>query len=486
VSSLVFGWHYRSSKSPIIYWYTLALALSAIGLIGAALVSIPNTVFNWIVRVATYLAGFYFLVGLITTSKVKHETSDNGGVSARWADAFRNDRKQMDIFFGKILNGFAYNKIICDKTGKPADYVFLDVNNRFEKLTGLKREEIVGRRVTSVIPGIEKDPADWIGVYGGVALSQESIKFERYAKHLNKWFSVSSHSPKKGYFVEIFEDITERHKTEESLKRSEWIARRRSEELEEIKAKLEEKAIEVEEYATSMEQLAEQRAEKLRDAERLATIGSTAGMVGHDIRNPLQAIVGNLYLIASDVAYMPEGELKESIGAIRKSVDYINKIVKDLQDFARPLKTNMQKSDFEEICQEVLLEDIFPENIEVKYVIEDEAKFIATDPALLKRILSNLTSNAAQAMPDGGKLIIHARRESDEFFITVQDSGVGIPEEHWNKLFTPLFTTKAKGQGFGLAVIKRLTEALGGTVNFESEKGKGTKFIICLPNAKNE
>jgi PAS domain S-box-containing protein len=298
-------------------------------------------------------------------------------------------------------------KLFCDDNGKPVDYVFLDVNNRFEQMTGLKKEKILGRRATSVIPGIEKDPADWIGVYGRVALSLQPVQFERYAEQLNKWFSVSAYSPRKGYFITIFEEITQRKKTEESLKRSEWIARQRAEELEGLQVKLEEKAVKVEEYATKMEQLAEERAEKLRDAERLAAIGATAGMVGHDIRNPLQAIVGDLYLIASDVASMPEGEgkesIKESIVAIKNSVEYINKIVQDLQDYAKPLKPTVRKVDFEESCQEVLLENVFPENIDIKYVVEDEAKELASDAALLKRILSNLVSNAVQAMPDGGE-----------------------------------------------------------------------------------
>ena len=87
-------------------------------------------------------------------------------------------------------------------------------------------------------------------------------------------------------------------------------------------------------------------------------------------------------------------------------------------------------------------------------------------------------------MPDGGNLAIQAVREADEIVISVQDSGVGVPEENKDKLFTPLFTTKAKGQGFGLPVVKRMTEALGGTVTFESEVGKGTKFILRLPVTK--
>jgi signal transduction histidine kinase len=99
----------------------------------------------------------------------------------------------------------------------------------------------------------------------------------------------------------------------------------------------------------------------------------------------------------------------------------------------------------------------------------------------LQRILTNLTNNAIQAMPNGGKLNISASSKNGKATITVQDTGEGVPEEVRSKLFTPLITTKSKGQGFGLAVVKRLTEGLGGTVTFESEVGKGTKFTIELP-----
>ena len=84
-------------------------------------------------------------------------------------------------------------------------------------------------------------------------------------------------------------------------------------------------------------------------------------------------------------------------------------------------------------------------------------------------------------MPKGGKLTIRTYREKNHLVLNLQDSGAGIPEEIKDRIFTPLFTTKSKGQGFGLAVVKRMTEALGGTVTFESQEAKGTTFIIRLP-----
>jgi len=106
---------------------------------------------------------------------------------------------------------------------------------------------------------------------------------------------------------------------------------------------------------------------------------------------------------------------------------------------------------------------------------------VKSDAAFLRRVLTNLVLNATQAMENGGKLTVAAYPSTNKVVITVKDSGVGIPEEVKKNLFMPLFTTKSKGQGLGLAVVKRLVEALNGTVKFESEKDNGTQFIIELP-----
>ncbi len=238
-------------------------------------------------------------------------------------------------------------------------------------------------------------------------------------------------------------------------------------------------------YAKHLEDKVRKYDDKLKSAERLAAIGQTAAMVGHDIRNPLQAIVGDLYLIDCDVAFLPEGEnkksMQESIRSIQINLEYIEKIVEDLQDYAKPLNPCMTRVNFKKVLEDVLLIVPIPSNLEVSIDIADDFPELLTDFSMLKRALSNLANNAVQAMPNGGKLKLKAYRTDNVACISVEDTGVGIPEEVNSKIFTPMFTTKAKGQGFGLAVVKRLTEALGGTITFESEIGKGTKFIISLP-----
>ena len=87
-------------------------------------------------------------------------------------------------------------------------------------------------------------------------------------------------------------------------------------------------------------------------------------------------------------------------------------------------------------------------------------------------------------MPKGGKLTVHVYKEANDTILAVKDTGVGIPKAIQKKMFTPMFTTKSKGQGFGLPVVKRMTESLGGTVSFESEEGKGTTFTVRLPPKK--
>ena len=153
-----------------------------------------------------------------------------------------------------------------------------------------------------------------------------------------------------------------------------------------------------------------------------------------------------------------------------------------MQDYARPLNPISEENDLKLIVESLIVKNSLPKNIDVTIKVTDEARKINVDSYYLNRILYNLVINSVQAMPQGGELTIEAQKEANELVITIADTGVGIPKEIHDKMFTLMFTTKSKGQGFGLPVVKRMTESLGGTVSFESQEGKGTTFIVRLPS----
>jgi PAS domain S-box-containing protein len=342
--------------------------------------------------------------------------------------------------FDSIDEGFCIIEMVFDDDGRPADYRFLEVNDSFERQTGL--HDAKGKLMRSLAPSHE---AHWFEIYGKVALTGESVRFTNEAKALNRYYDVFAFPIGEGKIRKVailFNDISERKILEK----------------------------------------------KLQDSERLAAIGATAGMVGHDIRNPLQSIIGELFLSKKEIDDLPQSNskryLEESIQSIEDNILYIDKIVTDLQDFAKPLKPSIEESDFTRIIEDVFSSLKVPENIQVAYSIDPLLEKLMTDPAAMKRILTNLSSNAVQAMPKGGKLTLDAAYKDNKVFISVLDTGVGISDEAKDKLFTPLFTTKSKGQGFGLAVVKKLTDALNGKVSVKSEIGKGTRFTLEFPIQK--
>lgn len=238
-------------------------------------------------------------------------------------------------------------------------------------------------------------------------------------------------------------------------------------------------------YSKKLEAIVEERTKQLQEKERLAAIGQTAGMVGHDLRNPLQTIVSELFLAETELKEMPQGQCKasmqESLDSIGEQVAYMDKIVSDLQTFVKPVTPNTQVVMLKPLVDGLLAQSNFPKNNHINMQIPDTLAAVA-DPQLLKRVLINLLTNSVQAMPHGGDLTIKAQPDTlGQVMITIEDTGVGIPEDVKPKIFTPLFTTKSKGQGFGLAVCKRVLEAQGGSISFESEVGKGAKFKVTLP-----
>ena len=229
--------------------------------------------------------------------------------------------------------------------------------------------------------------------------------------------------------------------------------------------------------------------EELVKSHRLAAIGETSAMVGHDLRNPLQGIAGIVYLAKKNLESRKAADRKAAaalLDTVEEQVTYMDKIVSDLQDYAQPLAPQLTETNLPNLIRQTLSMINIPKTVKVSMKIEKLANSALIDPTLMRRTLTNLTINAIQAMPKRGKLTIRARSKGDSIILTVEDTGVGIPRKNLAKIFNPFFTTKAKGQGLGLAVCKRLVEAQGGTINVKSKPRKGTAFTIKLPRGKKE
>jgi len=244
--------------------------------------------------------------------------------------------------------------------------------------------------------------------------------------------------------------------------------------------------------------------EQLLKSERLAAIGELAAMVGHDLRNPLQAITNASYVVNELVKKMDfAGEkfslippslrkemfdeytqLTKMMGIIDESTEYANKIVSDLRDFARTKEPELTEVDLESLIQETLSGISIPEKVRASIRPDQALSKLYIDPTQMRRVFTNLTTNAIQAMPNGGELTISTSLKNGFVSIAFQDTGVGIPKEDIEKLFTPLFTRKSKGLGLGLPICKNTVEAHGGSIEVESQEGKGSTFTVKLPVKK--
>jgi signal transduction histidine kinase len=166
---------------------------------------------------------------------------------------------------------------------------------------------------------------------------------------------------------------------------------------------------------------------------------------------------------------------------IEQEVHNAEKIINDLLDFARLGSVDRESVNILGLVKRVLECFPAPACVEVSLDLPEGLPKVFTDPRQMEQVLGNLVVNAYQAMPEGGALTISAHRQMQMVVITVKDSGVGIPPENMQKIFEPLFTTKAKGIGLGLAVSKKLVEANGGQIEVSSEPGKGSTFTVYLP-----
>jgi PAS domain S-box-containing protein len=244
---------------------------------------------------------------------------------------------------------------------------------------------------------------------------------------------------------------------------------------------------ELAEYSMGLERLVEKRTEELKQAhakllqsERMAAIGELAGMVGHDLRNPLTGIKNATYYLKKKCPLSTDSSEHEMLEVIDKSIDHANKIIGDLLDYSREMHLEPIECSPRSLLKEALTMVQVPTNVKIADYALDE-RIIKADMGKMVRVFINLIKNAIDAMPNGGTLKIRSTTANGNVNIAFADTGTGISEEVMAKLFTTLFTTKAQGMGFGLPICKRVVEAHGGKITVESTVGKGTTFTITLP-----
>jgi PAS domain S-box-containing protein len=362
------------------------------------------------------------------------------------------------------------------------DYVIRGFNRRAEEMFGYKAEEVVGRQTFDIVcptTPAEKHESDQATAHLAAQAAKQGFyrdqEITSYLRKDRKPFPAEAsgamiRDSKGGAigFVSIYRDISDRKRLEKEREQYARDLEARIREVERTKRQLEEAQ------------------EKLVRSEKLAAIGELAGGVGHELRNPLGAIKNTAYLL-NMILTVPELQVKEALEILDKEVARSEHIISGLLDFGRPRLPTQQMVSINHLTQKALFGVRVPEEVEVVSQLDESLPAIVADEDQLGIVFGNIITNAIQAMPEGGKLLVKSDALNPALLaVSFADTGRGIPKENLEKLFEPLFTTRGNGVGLGLAISKALAEMHGGAIEVESQIGKGSTFTVKLPttNAK--
>ncbi|MGZ8474272.1 MAG: sensor histidine kinase, partial [Candidatus Deferrimicrobiaceae bacterium] len=359
-------------------------------------------------------------------------------------EELQESERKFRTLFETMTEGVALHEVVCDENGKPVDYRILDVNPAYGRQTGLPPER-AGCALASELYGTGAPP--YLAEYEQVARSGEALVFETYFPPMKKHFRISAVSPKKGQFATVFEDITERIRREEELKR---------------------KTAELERFTYT---------------------------ISHDLKSPLVTVKAFLGYLEQDLSRSDAGRIAKDMQYIRAAADKMGQLLDELLVMSRvgrvvhpPVRVTLRELIGEALG--MVAGPIAERRVEVLVSDGDPLELIGDRPRLVE-IWQNLVENAVKYMGDQAspRIEIGTERRGRDTVFFVRDNGMGIDPRHQAKVFGMFekLDPASEGTGLGLALVQRIVELHRGTIWLESKgAGQGACFLFTLPDAVAE
>jgi PAS domain S-box-containing protein len=367
------------------------------------------------------------------------------GKRKRVEQALHKSEEKYRSLFDSIDEGFCIIEVVFDADDRPCDYRFIEVNQAFERHTGLSNS--AGRTMRELAPAHEQH---WFDTYGLVARSGQPVRFQNRAASLERIFDVYAFrtgTPEQPLVAVLFNDITERERVEQQLRESD---RRKDEFL---------------------------------------------AMLGHELRNPLAAIRSAAQLIQLTAPRDPR--LQRAHGVLERQSAHMTYLIDGLLEVSRiargKIQLDLELVDAREVAAAVVHDRAAQPDTKLTVQLELSAEplWISADPVRITQVLDNLLGNALKFTPDSGAVCVSAQLEAEAVTFRVRDTGVGIRPELLEQLFVPFqqdvqdIARGAGGLGLGLALSKGLVELHGGSIEAHSKgPGSGAEFIVRLAQAQ--
>lgn len=398
----------------------------------------------------------FLLVGLSSPAAVAIENAllyanQEKLVESRTETLRRTEQKlrKSEARFRAIFDNMKTGVVVYEVGRGGDEFTVVDLNRSAQKIEHTGKEDALGKKVRDIFPEYES-----MGLLNVLKRVWETGKSEHVepvfceGERWSGWREYDVYRLPSGEVVALFADLTDQKRVEE-----------------------------------------EQRVlqERFLNAQKLESVGRLAGGVAHNFRNILQAILGNMEFL--EMVYEDMPEIKDAVrnidNSITKGVDLVNSLLqfsKAGTDF-KPVVT-----DLSQVIQETygIVERLFDKKIKVSVEVE-KSLFLKGNRSLLSQVFMNLFTNARDAMPGGGRLLVEARKDGDEILVVVSDTGYGMDKKTLEQIFDPFFTGKevGKGTGLGLSTVHGIVDEHGGKISVSSSPGKGTTFRIRFPLAKD-